>query len=230
MKPTPESVLTPLQIRALSEFAKQPDSNQFYLSGASALAGFYLGHRRSGDLDLFTSEQPLIRPVAGQFWTSLQNRGLQVQIVRTFESMAEAVLSSGQEQTRVQLVHESPFRLEPLSLQYEGVAIDALPDLAANKLLALFGRAEPRDFVDVYLLTERGFFETSRLIEMAKKKDPGLDAYYLAVAFQKASELPDDAAKLPVELLTPLDMKSLKAFFESQALQLLRQGLSSSES
>jgi predicted nucleotidyltransferase component of viral defense system len=54
----------------------------------------------------------------------------------------------------------------------------ALDDLAADKLLALFGRAEARDFVDVWALAQ--VMATERLLELARTKDPGFDAYVLA--------------------------------------------------
>jgi hypothetical protein len=225
MMPDPTTILTPLQIRALSELGRIAESAPFYLSGASALSAFYLGHRRSGDLDLFTSERPLVRPVSERLWTALKGAGVGVQVVRSFESFAEAVLQTDREQTRVQFAQDSPFRLEPPALRFEGVAVDTLADLAANKLLALYGRAEPRDFVDVYEIVRRGLFEMDRLIDLSGRKDPGLDRYFLALAFQKAAALPDDPGKLPVAPLSPIDLAGLKRYFEQQALRFLKRDL-----
>jgi len=53
--------------------------------------------------------------------------------------------------------------------------VDSLVDIASNKLLALFGRATLRDFIDIYFLIKKGFFTGEELIEKAKKKDPGFD-------------------------------------------------------
>lgn len=47
----------------------------------------------------------------------------------------------------------------------------ALEELAADKMLALFGRAQARDFVDVAALAGRFGFD--RLCELAAEKDPG---------------------------------------------------------
>jgi hypothetical protein len=46
-------------------------------------------------------------------------------------------------------------------------------DLAARKTLALFGRAEPRDFANVYELAGR--FRRDRLLAWAAGDDPGFD-------------------------------------------------------
>lgn len=44
-------------------------------------------------------------------------------------------------------------------------------DLAADKTLALWGRAEPRDFLDV--ITLRALYGGVRLLELAAEKDRG---------------------------------------------------------
>ena len=48
------SVLTRLQREFLSRFFSQPSGQAFYLTGGVALSEFYLHHRLSQDLDLFT--------------------------------------------------------------------------------------------------------------------------------------------------------------------------------
>ena len=59
------------------------------------------------------------------------------------------------------------------------------------------------------------------MIDLAKQKDPGLDEYYLAIAFEQSEKLPDDPSQLKVNLLAPIDTKDVKAFFAAQAVQLL---------
>lgn len=46
------SKLTALQKEFLDAFFRRED--RFFLTGGAALAGFYLGHRETHDLDLFT--------------------------------------------------------------------------------------------------------------------------------------------------------------------------------
>lgn len=50
-------------------------------------------------------------------------------------------------------------------------------DLAADKMLALWGRARPRDFFDVAALIDR--YGDERLLELAEAKDSGLPARHL---------------------------------------------------
>ncbi|MSW87149.1 MAG: hypothetical protein F2826_10615, partial [Actinobacteria bacterium] len=49
----------------------------------------------------------------------------------------------------------------------------SLDELAARKLLALFDRAMPRDFVDVYALTRDRMPDA--LLQNAREIDPGID-------------------------------------------------------
>lgn len=101
-----------------------------------------------------------------------------------------------------------------------GVKIDSLIDIATNKLLTVFGRAEPRDFVDIYFLIKENF-SLPELIKKSKLKDPGLDEYYLAIAFHRIKEFPEEISRFPVSMVKPLDIKEMKDYFISQALSIL---------
>ena len=120
----------------------------------------------------------------------------------------------------IHLALDSPFRLEETKEKFLGVRIDSLIDIATNKFLTVFSRSEPRDFVDVFFLIKEKF-SLDELIEKSKLKDPGLDEYYLAIAFHRVEEFPEDIAKFPVSMVKPLDIKEMKDYFVSQALFLL---------
>lgn len=47
-------------------FAELPDHEQFYLTGGTAPAEFYLGHRLSYDLDFFTPVDGLVQSLSVQ--------------------------------------------------------------------------------------------------------------------------------------------------------------------
>lgn len=78
-----------------------------------------------------------------------------------------------------------------------------MEELGADKLLALFGRAEARDFVDVHALARR--FGVERLLALAKEKDAGFDEYVLASMLDRMVRLPraefdvDDRAHADLE-------------------------------
>ena len=215
-------ILTPLQKESLNIFFSLPEANNFYLTGGTALAAFYLQHRLSEDLDIFTREERLIRYVGDQFIEKLKEANFQVETVRRFLSFLELIIKKESQSVRVHLAIDSPFRFERTIRTDAGVEVDSLVDIATNKLLALFGRFEPRDFIDVFFIVKEKHLDLDALISKSKEKDPGLDEYYLAIAFEKADEFPDSVERMPVNMLKPLDMRELKSFFSEYAVQLLK--------
>src|SRR5579872_5517939 len=61
-----DQILTPFHQKLLKRFAASSMGRHFFLTGGTALAAFYLHHRLSDDLDLFTEAPdtvPLVLPV-----------------------------------------------------------------------------------------------------------------------------------------------------------------------
>lgn len=79
-------------------------------------------------------------------------------------------------------------------------------ELAARKLLALFGRAMPRDFVDVYRVTRER--TTSDLMNLARSIDPGLNDHLLSVALNQLTRYTDDQL-----LIDRSEVDALRNFF-----------------
>lgn len=213
-------ILTSLQEEVLRIFAETQEAELFYLTGGTALAGFYLQHRLSRDLDLFTTEEEAIGYMGDRLKNNLEAKGIQAKTIRRLKSFYEILASGEKMNTPIHLALDSPFRFEEPREKFLGVKVDSLLDIATNKLLTVFGRAEPRDFVDVFFLIKEKF-SLAELIEKSKLKDPGLDEYYLAIAFHRVEEFPEDISKFPVSMVNPLDIKEMKDYFISQALFLL---------
>jgi predicted nucleotidyltransferase component of viral defense system len=212
-------IFTPFQRTFLKAFAGTPLNAHFYLTGGTALAAFYLRHRLSDDLDFFTSEGacfPQVLPTLTQLSTGL---GFTIKVERSFPTFfdADLLLPDGSF-TKIDFAVDSPYRLQPLVHHQElGITIDNQLDLCCNKLSALFDRAEPKDFVDVYfILNELYPWET--LLAQAQKKHVGLEPHFLAKALLRVQ----DVELLP-RLVKPLDLKDLRAFFLTLARQLMDQ-------
>jgi hypothetical protein len=213
-------ILTPFHRKVLRIFASLEESRSFYFTGAMALAAYHLRHRISQDIDIFCPDENLIPIVARKLTAAFKQEGIRVEVVRSFGSFWEAVLGEGDDTVRFQLAYDTPFHLAEFA-EHDGVRIHSLDDLAAGKLLALFSRAEERDFIDVYLLVKEKGYTIERLIELAREKDPGVDDYYLALAFEQADRLPQHIDGLRLTLLRDIDLSNLKAFFRKQAAALL---------
>jgi hypothetical protein len=106
-----KGIITDLQRQILLIFSKIPDSNVFYLTGGTALAEFYLGHRKSFDLDIFTSEIGIIIPTSYIFEKEIK-RNFFIKVVKRFETLVEFEISDKKNSTKVQLALDSPFRFE----------------------------------------------------------------------------------------------------------------------
>ena len=215
-----KGALTSLQQEILSVFKRVEGAKEFFFTGGAALSEFYLHHRISEDLDFFTPVEALVQSVSNEFISELTERGFEVVRTRNFKSFVELVVGKGEDSTRVQFALESPYRLDTVQV-IDGMVVDSILDMAAGKLLALFGRAAERDFVDIYFLIKDGFCDLDLLIQKALEKDPGVDKYFLAIAFEQVRSLPDNHQDLKLKLFKPVDMKELKRFFVEKAVRLL---------
>ena len=97
------------------------------------------------DLDYFGTRPEQVLELLPVLERDLRDAGLQVDTVRITEGFARLLVTDGEAATEVDLA--SDFRLLPPERTPFGLAL-AGEELAVDKVLALFDRAEPRDFVD----------------------------------------------------------------------------------
>lgn len=215
-------IINTVQEKILKSVGGLRNSEEFYLTGGTALSYFYLKHRQSNDLDFFTSTEDLIDPFSHQLETYLKSRGCECQRRRGFHSFIELVVGFQQETTLVHLALDAAFRLEQLKEfpEYPRLKVESLLDIASNKLLALFGRATLRDFIDVYSLVKKQGFTKRQLTDAAVRKDPGFDLYWLGVAFERSHTFSSDSADMLL-LLEPVDIKELQEFFDKWRKEII---------
>jgi len=209
-------VINSIQKRILQSFGGVSDSNQFYLTGGTALAHFYLQHRKSNDLDFFTSLEEIVTPFSYRLEEKLKAEGISVERQRGAHSFIELWVKQKEETTLIHLAQDAAFRFEPSKEfpGYPGLKVDGLVDIASNKLLALFGRATLRDFIDVYFLVKKAGFSREDLMAKAAEKDPGFDLYWLGVAFERIKTFNQDSADM-LMLINRIDFRELLSFFEA---------------
>ena len=211
-------ILTPAQksfLRAAS--AVEAVQSSFVLTGGTALAAFFLHHRLSEDLDLFTQVPRAVPLALKGLRDALPSAGFQVQVVRSFPTFAELAVSGQGETLKVDLAEDTPFRLAPPKPgAAEGLALDSLADISANKVAALFDRAQPKDFVDVYFLA-RDHAPLEDLVKEAQTKHLGMDDYWLAQAFARVRNV----HVLP-RMVRPLILNELHDFFVTASVEAMR--------
>ncbi len=86
-------------------------------------------------------------------------------------------------------------------------------ELAGRKLVALFSRAEARDFADVYVLAQR--FDRATLLQRAHEVDPGFDRVVLAEMMSTLDRFADN--ELPIG---SADVTAVRTFFADWAREL----------
>jgi len=108
-------------------------------------------------------------------------------------------------------------RLHPAE-ERSGVLVDSLEDIAANKILALADRFDPKDFVDVHFLCRHQGWSILDLVAIARRKHDAPYEYSLRLS-RIVEQGPSLAAVL---LVRPLAAEEFVDFFRSAEAQLVR--------
>lgn len=159
-----EGVLYPLQDRILAVVATYGDA--LVLTGGTALARLYLGHRYSDDVDLFTL-QGHAGTLGRDLANALQAAGFTIDPVTESPAFMRMLVGDGSHSIQVDVAPDSA-RVEAAARSELGVYAHALRDIAANKIGAFEDRSEVKDAVDLYYLTRR--FAWSQLFADAEHK------------------------------------------------------------
>lgn len=210
-------LLTPLQWKFLSEFGHSPLRDDFFLTGGTALAVFYLHHRYSVDLDFFTTNPAALSQVPVVMQNISKRLALNITFTRTLGTFLECfVQAGGDERVEMDFAQDTPYRLESVHRHDElGILIDSPTDIACNKLSALFDRAEPKDFVDVYFICQE-LIPFEQLVTLARQKHVGMDDYWLAIALARIRRV-----ELLPRMIKTVSLAELSDFFLSRAKELM---------
>ena len=141
----------------------------FHLTGGTALGRFYLHHRYSEDLDLFTNKNLEYHGSVGQIREILRNQ---------FQASDEKVILyqdyvrvwiPGKEELKIEMVNDVEERWGvPVLAGY--VPIDTVGNILANKLTALVSRDEPKDVVDIVAISSNFAFNWAEVFTYALRK------------------------------------------------------------
>lgn len=142
-------VLTAAQKRFLESFVASPFARSYRLTGGTALAAFHLRHRVSEDLDFFTLRQASY-PDLKSFVEGVPGFA-RVTHERVLDRLRFVAVPVEGGTLILDFVERPEPALDP-PLLVEGLQVETARDILANKLIAMFDRREPKDFVDVFFL------------------------------------------------------------------------------
>jgi predicted nucleotidyltransferase component of viral defense system len=209
-----QNILTPTQSLVL-QLAAEEDSitDWFYFTGGTALSEFYLHHRLSEDLDFFNEEEfdndqiiQFINKVSGLL-------GAKVKMTRRDRMVIFELIKKDRLVIKLDFVYD-PFKRLKQGRKVQGISVDSLEDIGANKLMTITQRSEVKDFVDLYFWLQK--FTFWDLFYFVKKKfRVELDFVWIATNFLKINNFD----KMP-RMIVPLELKNLQDFFKEQAKKI----------
>lgn len=142
--------LTAFQQELCRELARRRQAGgESYVAGGSALNAITGAPRISRDINLFHDSETALQATwdADRDW--LDKTGYRLNVLRERPAYVEAIVARNAESVVVQWMQDSAFRFFPL-VSHPDLGLTLHPvDLATNKLLAMAGRLEVRDWVDM---------------------------------------------------------------------------------
>jgi hypothetical protein len=164
--------------------------------------------RYSDDLDFFHDVAESVSVCAMKDIQTLRDRAYSVDLLLSQPGHYRATVSRGDNSVRLDWTTDSAFRFFPVEEDKDFGYCLHRADLATNKVLALAGREEIRDFLDIIYL-DSSYLDLGAIVWAACGKDPGytpsllLDLTNRHVRFHER----DLAAE---NLNRPIDLRDLK--------------------
>ncbi len=157
---------------------RRVEAGESYLAGGSTLNELLGASRLSRDLDLFHDTEAAVSQSFKADQALLLSAGFSVATMREAKGYVEAEIGKDGGRARIEWSRDSAFRFFPLLEDSElGLVLHPF-DLATNKVLALVGRLEVRDRVDVIECDSR-LQPFGYLAWAASGKDPGFSPSFL---------------------------------------------------
>jgi len=165
---------------------RNPES---YIAGATVFLRREESPRQSQDIDVFHDTVQSLQLAALQDTAVLEQNGYALEWADRQEMFRRAIVSKGGQSTKMEWAYDSAFRFFSVQADAEiGFVLHPL-DGATNKVLALAGRGELRDYLDVLFL-HRTFLSLGALVWAACRKVGGFTPQFLPAEVQQLAHYP----------------------------------------
>ena len=148
--------------KVLEELKKTNFIGNFYLSGGTGLA-LQIGHRESEDLDFFSQKD---------FNPQLLQKELEGIGKLENVQLGKGTLNCFFDDIQIQFLHY-PYKLLEAKIEWQGIFVSSILDIACTKLLTISSRGSKKDFIDLYFLL--GKYSLSFLFKKLAEKYPESD-------------------------------------------------------
>ena len=167
--------------------------DNFYLTGGTALAEFYLQHRLSEDLDFF-SENEFESQDISVFLKKIKKEAKikKVEFQQSFNRNLFFLDLTDGDKIKTEFTYFPFVRIEKKE-KIGNLFIDSLLDIAVNKVFTIYQKPRARDFIDLYFILQKDKnLSLDDLIKKAQIKfDNYLDPILLGAQYLKVTELKD---------------------------------------
>ena len=193
------------QVALLLAAHRNPES---HVAGGAVINRADESFRYSDDLDIFHDVAQSVAVCAEADASVLLAAGFSLRWTLRQEGFFRAEVKRNKDSLRLDWAADSPFRFFPVEADKDFGYCLQPADLAVNKILALAGRREFRDFLDILYL-DSSFLSLGAIVWAACGKDPGYTpALLLGLANRHSCFQNSD---LQGEMLArPVDFKELK--------------------
>jgi nucleotidyltransferase AbiEii toxin of type IV toxin-antitoxin system len=209
---SPKDILSDLQWEFLSFFFQ--GAPPFFLTGGTALSAFYLQHRYSEDLDLFTLDCDAFDRVPLYVADTATRLTASVASLQTAPQFRRYRLSREGESVIVDFVKEIVPQISQEKKTLQGIVVDTLDDITANKICTVVSRAEIKDYIDLYFLALAGY-PLEHFIQPAQQKDAGVSQAMLAYLLSEFR-----LSKVPDFMIASISLDEIQEYFQSLARKL----------
>ena len=200
-----KQILTPLQSKVLDYLFTE--NFPFFLTGGTALSAYYLFHRYSDDLDLFTLNDGLIGKILPRMELMSRELKLEMEVIQTEPMFRRFIFRSGDEKVLVDLVRDIDNQIHNDKNMFGKIRVDTFDDIATNKICAILGRQEAKDFIDLFFIAKKGY-DIDKYLVLAKNKDAGVNKATLAFLIKDFS-----VESLPAYMIESLNLDEMKEFY-----------------
>ena len=180
-----------------------------YLAGGAAILIEPNTMRFSRDLDYFHDSEARVAEAFSADRRLLESSGYSIDVDLNQPGFVRAIVRKDGHATKVEWARDSAWRFMPTVRDVRVGFVLHPVDLAVNKMLALAGRDEPRDVLDVLHL-HRHVLVFGALCWAACGKDPGFTPLSLLELLRRRGRIrEEDLGRL--DLAEPVDLHSLKS-------------------
>jgi len=208
-----QEILKEWQKKSIDFIFANEQLSDFYLTGGTALSGYYLRHRVSDDLDFFSFsdfDTMFLHDVAESLKEIMSAKSVRFSKLYDRNQFFYTV---NEEENKIEFT-KYPFKQLQEVNNFNGASVDSEYDIAVNKLMTIVDRFDPKDFVDLFFLLQK--YDLMKLKEGAQSKfGHRLDPLTIGSSFSKVRKI----EALP-KMIKSLTVEELKVFFNNESKKL----------